>query len=219
MSRPGRIIAAKAALLDFELVISHYNENLNWLRPYADHAHIYHKGKDSRPPFQSHAWERLQNIGRESHTYLHHIFTHYGQVANVTIFLQGDAQRHGACLAKKPLKFISLAVNGVPCQKASSPWRNMGRIPFRENVQSMPKFADLVRANSTFGEFFVSLMGHEPPSRGVPFCYNACVAATKERIRRYTLQFYKKAISSVNSNSNPEEAHYIERLWYVLWKN
>ncbi len=26
---------------DYEIVVSHYNEDLSWLYPYADHCHVY----------------------------------------------------------------------------------------------------------------------------------------------------------------------------------
>ena len=38
----GRIYNER--LTDYEFVIAHYNEKLDWLAPIANHTHVYHKG-------------------------------------------------------------------------------------------------------------------------------------------------------------------------------
>ncbi|KAG1674943.1 hypothetical protein FOA52_014737 [Chlamydomonas sp. UWO 241] len=40
------------------------------------------------------AVEALPNIGREAHTYLHHIVSRYADLADLTIFVQGDPYDH-----------------------------------------------------------------------------------------------------------------------------
>ncbi|KIW85593.1 hypothetical protein Z517_00985 [Fonsecaea pedrosoi CBS 271.37] len=73
-----------------DLVIANYNECLTWLSTYASLATVYSKGK--LPPDLSifRAVEILPNWGRESHTYLHHIVHNYDDLADVTLFLQGN---------------------------------------------------------------------------------------------------------------------------------
>lgn len=75
-----------------ELVIARYNENLDWLEdvPKNIRITIYNKGKDDIPyPYIS-----LPNVGRESHTYLYHIIQNYDNLADKTIFCQGDTIFH-----------------------------------------------------------------------------------------------------------------------------
>lgn len=57
--------------LDYEVVVAHYDENLDWLAPHAHHCHIYHKGDEVKPQFLYQQWEKLTNVGREGHTFLH----------------------------------------------------------------------------------------------------------------------------------------------------
>ena len=56
-------------LLDYEIVVAHYNEKLDWVKPIANHSNVYHKGREMRPPpLQLYAWDKLPNVGREFHT-------------------------------------------------------------------------------------------------------------------------------------------------------
>ena len=73
-----------------EIVVARYNENLDWLKEIKKSKDlkitVYNKGKDDIDvPFIS-----LPNIGRESHTYLYHIINNYDNLADQTIFCQGN---------------------------------------------------------------------------------------------------------------------------------
>ena len=75
-----------------EMVIARYNEDLGWLKdvPKNIKITIYNKGEDDI----SYPYIRLPNIGRESHTYLYHIINNYDNLAERTIFCQGDSIFH-----------------------------------------------------------------------------------------------------------------------------
>ena len=72
-----------------EVVVAAYNENLNWVEQITHPIYVYHKGKN---PSINAAF--LPNIGRESHTYIHHVVAHYHQLADITIFCQGNPFDH-----------------------------------------------------------------------------------------------------------------------------
>ena len=77
-----------------EIVVARYSENLDWLKKIKKSKDIkitvYNKGKDDIDfPFI-----KLPNIGRESHTYLYHIINNYDNLADQTIFCQGDPISH-----------------------------------------------------------------------------------------------------------------------------
>jgi hypothetical protein len=75
-----------------EIVVARYNEDLSWLKkiPKTIKITIYNKGNDDIDfPFI-----QLPNIGRESHTYLYHIIQNYDNLAEQTIFCQGDSIFH-----------------------------------------------------------------------------------------------------------------------------
>jgi len=76
-----------------EIVIARYNENLDWLKsiPKTIKITIYNKGNENNINYP---FIKLPNIGRESHTYLYHIIHNYNQLADQTIFCQGDSIFH-----------------------------------------------------------------------------------------------------------------------------
>jgi hypothetical protein len=77
-----------------EVVVAHFGEALDWTRAYRDRADfvVYAKSNRTRQPAGS---VRLPNVGRESHTYLHHIVSHYDSLANWTVFTHGGSPSFG----------------------------------------------------------------------------------------------------------------------------
>lgn len=75
-----------------DLVVARYNEDVNWLKKVPKNINIilYNKGNDDI----EFKYIKLDNIGRESHTYLYHIINNYDKLANKTIFTQGDPFSH-----------------------------------------------------------------------------------------------------------------------------
>jgi hypothetical protein len=75
-----------------ELVVAVYKENLSWLkeRRFPEKISAYNK----IPRFDFNFVEELENIGRESHTYVHHIVKHYDNLADYTTFVQGSPHPH-----------------------------------------------------------------------------------------------------------------------------
>lgn len=73
-----------------DLVIAHYNESLDWLSSHSEVASVYSKGRPPPNPSLFREAKTLPNWGRESHTYLHHIVQNYDNLADVTLFLQGN---------------------------------------------------------------------------------------------------------------------------------
>lgn len=67
-----------------EYVIAKYKEDIQWSKSISNaNVTIYDKGNGQLP-----------NVGREAHTYIHHIVKNYDHLSNITIFLQGDPFIH-----------------------------------------------------------------------------------------------------------------------------
>lgn len=76
--------------MSIQLVISHYEQELDWAYQHKDRIApiIYDKSsKDSN-------LTKLPNVGREPHTYMHHIVENYDSLAEWTIFTQDDPFVH-----------------------------------------------------------------------------------------------------------------------------
>jgi hypothetical protein len=65
-------------------VLAQYNEDLSWSDKYASQRTVYCKGGAACSPDAV----RLENVGREGHTYLSHIVNNYDKLAKWTVFSQ-----------------------------------------------------------------------------------------------------------------------------------
>lgn len=70
-----------------ELVVARYDEDIDWLKQLPNiKISVYDKGEGES--------NRLPNIGRESHTYIHHIIKNYDVMNDWTLFSQADPFDH-----------------------------------------------------------------------------------------------------------------------------
>jgi len=76
-----------------EIVVSRYDEPIGWLDEYRTVAElsVYQKGNRSDVA----GAVPLPNVGRESHTFLHHIVSNYDNLANWTVFTQANPPSFG----------------------------------------------------------------------------------------------------------------------------
>lgn len=76
------------------IVIARYNENIDWIKHInldMYRVYVYNKGGKISTKTYSHDIMviDLENVGREAHTYLHHIIAHYDSLPEKVIFTQG----------------------------------------------------------------------------------------------------------------------------------
>jgi len=79
-----------------ELVVAHYNEPMTWLSniPKDIRITIYSKGEPYENPDERTRVVELPNVGRETHTILHHIVVRWDTLSAYTYFVHGDAPKH-----------------------------------------------------------------------------------------------------------------------------
>jgi hypothetical protein len=75
--------------MTIELVIAKYNEDVSWTKKIKHKITIYDKSEN---PIENSI--PLENIGKESNTFLYHISNNYDYLYEKTIFLQGDPLGH-----------------------------------------------------------------------------------------------------------------------------
>ncbi len=82
-----------------DLVISRYNEKIDWLKYVPDKYRIflYNKGDEIEPSEalqRVHFYMRIPNVGRETDTYLNHMLYYMNQNDSFTVFSQADPFEH-----------------------------------------------------------------------------------------------------------------------------
>ena len=73
-----------------QLVVSHYEQNLSWVSTATDFLDIVVYDKSEKDT----GLLKLENLGREPHTYIHHILENYNSLADWTIFAQDNPFEH-----------------------------------------------------------------------------------------------------------------------------
>mgnify|MGYP001164757589 CR=1 FL=1 len=114
-----------------EIVVARYDENIEWVRQCHMPVTVYNKGKDLFG-YENIRCVKLENIGREGHTYLYHILTNWDHLADTTIFTQGNPFQHSPDFLKllnyrfktvQPLSFRWLEKTRIPPEKTLNSFR------------------------------------------------------------------------------------------------
>lgn len=193
-----------------EIVVARYNEDVAWLAPErGQRVTVYDKHEEQPLP---HAAQRLPNVGREGHTYLHHIVQRYDDLADVTVFTQGDIREH---VDGDPNAFLQQLVGEARRFGASLPrWRTHAPYDFR-HVTYLGKPLDI--ADRCFGDWFVTYVRKEFPFPGdIAFYKNGIFAVSKALVRRRTVAYYAR-IRDTLLRPDPEQGHFLERAWCYVF--
>ena len=191
-----------------ELVVAHYTENLNWLRnlPAGLQKTVYHKGPDAE---KEHKNSPLPNVGREAHTYLHHIVNQYDSLAEWTIFCQGKPFDHAYDFKKTLREFIAHPADGCP-----TGFRWLGHLIDTDDKQGHRLFRPWSKNEDgrslDMAGFHRALFGSDGPEL-YTFVLGAQFAVHRTVILRQSLPFYKHALAT--AITFPDAAHCFERSW------
>jgi len=188
-----------------ELVVARYGENLNWLRrvPSAIRQTVYDKNPDSWAP----ASIPLPNVGREAHSYLHHITTRYDDLSEVSVFCQGHPFDHAFD--------FHASLRGFAAHPESLPdfaW--LGHIIDTDDARGETLFRGWSKNEAGHGldmnGFHRALFGEEGPEF-YTFRLGAQFAVRRAQLRARSLDFWRRALEV--SISFPDAAHCFERTW------
>jgi hypothetical protein len=198
----------------FQIVIARYNEDISYLIPFANVSIVYNKG-DSNIPKEFTNVINLPNIGRESHTYLYHIITNYNYLANNTIFIQGNIKDH------KLLDFKEYIQNTDFTGKLSE----NNTIILKSNISHKGKYlkdlinGSLKKSNYTPFTFIYNILGLDIKNENkVNIVWGANFSVSNKLIKNKPIEYYKNIIKYLEYNNNPEEGHFFERSWYLIFK-
>jgi len=205
-----------------EIAVAHYNEDLSWLNDVKDSCVVYSKGGVSNaPPFPHTA---LPNIGREGHTFLHHIVERYHSLPDVTIFLQGHIDDH---VVLNIYEIQERALKTQPGQVTTFSFRELelfdlwDGIPW-EQYPSWTKWSSMVRVNAakTPAQYWRKFFGKEVPE-SVGFQPGAIFAVRRETIQQHPQELYRQILEDLflgdMAHVNPETGHHLERFWLAMW--
>jgi hypothetical protein len=186
-----------------ELVVARHTEDLAWLRrvPRAFTASVYDKSGALPDAIQ------LPNIGREAHTYLHHLAERHDSLADITVFVQGHPFDHAPDL-HKILRSLAEGSFSVP----DFHW--LGFLADTDDARGrrlfVPWSKNPERHELPLNEFHQQLLGAPGPD-AYRFFVGAQFIVTRATAHRRDAAFYRNAREL--SVSSPLAPHCFERCW------
>ena len=76
--------------MSYKIIVARYNENIDWFDSEMENCIIYNKGNKLNIEGEI----LLENVGRESETYLHYIISNYDDLPDVVVFTQANIADH-----------------------------------------------------------------------------------------------------------------------------
>ena len=209
--------------MDKCLIIARYNEDLSWLKEFEDFKIIvYNKGNElSENLFYEII--NLENKGRESQTWLHHIVQNYNNLNEINVFLQGKIDDLNCMVFKNPndyLKKINKYGFQVSRYGLLGPFHWDWNVNIDKDIRYKKQWENnkISRSSIGFRNFSKKLFPNIPLF--VATSYSGCFAVKKKIIQQHKLVFYEELLDILSQNENPIEGHYMERLWcYIFTKN
>lgn len=203
----------------FDVVIAHYKENLSWVKklnnPSIRKIFVYNKSEE-KENFNSDkiVQKQINNVGRESHTYLYHCLENYDdpEMADFVFFLQGSP--HGLDEKYIPKWIEEINKNDLDYTynfRISSPY------DFLVNGRCRHWQKDTEPAEYNVKEWCDLKIRSDLNFKDIPIFWNGCFGVSKDRILSVKKEQYKKMIDEELSSINPECGHYFERLWYYFF--
>jgi len=201
--------------LSFQVVIARYQEDVTWAESLP--AILYNKG-----PFTETTLEQrpLPNVGREAHTYLHHILHQWNDLADLTLFAQGNTAAHLPRGVEVRQFLQNDADVVVPWLVRLKEWLPDGRLWFGEEWKWMEKLATGViqPARLTMVDWFRQLVHIDIRDMdSLAYAPGAIFAVRREMIHRHPRIYYEALIRTLMHHTSPEEAYYCEQAWMYIF--
>jgi hypothetical protein len=199
-----------------QIVVARYNEDISWLLPYKDITVIYNKGEFNQL-LNHFNIINLKNYGRESHTYLYHIINNYENLTEKIIFFQGKISDH------KILEIEDYFKNNDFIGKFSE----LNIDTLKNNIEHYGKWkkdyknGNMKLSSYTPYDWLTKIIGVDLDNNldiskvvwGANFSLSRNLILNKPKI------FYENILRYIDFHVNPEEGHFLERTWYLIFNN
>ena len=214
---------------NIEIIIARFNEDLNWTQevPFNRFQYtVYNKGNNEN--FNKTNVKKivnLDNVGRCDHTYLYHVIENHSNLANITVFFPGSLNLYykkikAQCILNNIIqsKFsrayfvghyypnIKEAFNNFKLDN----WKTSDIKNLLLNNESVLNKSEIRPYGNWYSHFFGNTQAN-----WITFC--GIFSIDKRDIIQNHVEHYKRLLETVNTHSNPEAGHYIERSWGAIF--
>jgi len=213
---------------DIEIVVSRYNENLEWLKeePFNKYPIIcYNKGPNEEF-YKPNGMKivTVENVGRCDHTYIYHIVNNYDNLSKHIMFLPGSCNMPNKMnKARRWLSeiertdqpvFIGLQTQeGIQSELKDfqlDDWAASDEKNRVLNPESKLKLSSIRPFGKWFQKFFKDVKAKYYTLGGI-------LGVGKENVMQHPKSYYEDLLQELNDHSNPEVGHYFERSWAAIF--
>jgi len=187
--------------MNYSIVVARYNEDLKWTKQFSN-VIIYNKGTSLTDYFNE---ILLNNVGREGHTYYKHIYDNYDNLADYTIFLQGNPFDHSPNIISNLNNYINNKDLSIDFEFLSEKIIDCNLIGCRHH-----KGIPLI-------ETYEKLFDERKEKMNFKFGAGAQFIVSKKNILQRPKNFYLKIIVMLENNINPIEGFVIERFHNLIF--
>ena len=195
-----------------QLILARYNEKVHWVKnlPPDIEVIIYNKGR--------HEGNNLPNIGREAHTYLHHLCN--GKLADRMVFAQADPFYHcGNHFVNNMMEFFhgtkgfkSLSADILTILPNGNQWEEFGSLNRRLYQNHHAQSSAIIQVAQK----------HFPDriAKGWNFGPGACFGVSLEAVKAAKRLLPELLEYSQSNPENPihgDESHVMERIWKLIF--
>jgi hypothetical protein len=212
-----------------KIIISRYNENLNWLEesPFNEFQYIvYNKGfNDEFNKTNVVSIINLPNVGKCDHTYMYHIVENFYNLDDILVFFPGSInigyKKTRAIELLQRIKNNNFQVGifiGTYSRNIKEEFSNFVMDSYcttslenRENTDcNLTTKADI----RPYGSWYIHNLGNTPVQF---YTYKGIFSIHKDDILQHEKRRYESLLQQLEVSSNPEVGHYIERSWGAIF--
>lgn len=212
-----------------DIIISRYNEDLEWLNeyPFSQFSYIvYNKGNNNNFCKKNvKNVVQLENVGKNDHTYLYHIVENYSKLNNILVFFPGSLNLN---YKKDKAKIILINIINNNYKNAFfvghyqksilnsfydfklDNWETSDKQNLMLNNEKALQLCSIRPYNQWYKYFFGNQPAHWSTWWGI-------FSVDKRDIIRHPQQRYAILMNILSKHSNPEAGHYIERSWGAIF--
>jgi len=204
-----------------KLIIAKYREDISWADELGYDYVVYDKG--GQPDISG---IKLENIGREAHTYFTHIVNEYDRLAQVNVFLQGDPFDHIGDQGRGDVKTLRSLIEDVV--ERGVPFKGFAWFKLKCDYLGQPH--DLRKPENEgrwsgwgkdipLGEVFEKIFQADFPRQLVSRAPTGIFSVTGDRIQTRPKAFYEYALRLVEADPDDSNntGHAFERLWQHIF--
>jgi len=187
------------------LVISKYNEDIEWTKKIKHKITIYDKSEN---PVENSI--KLKNVGREGETFLYHIVNNYDKLDDITVFLQANPFEHLQILVGWRAELSNEEKEKV-IDKINKEINDDAKFAtFYQVLYNEPNFTNGANAKMDCMKYYNKVYDFFTNSPGAQYI------VPKENILARPLEFWKKLHKAMYNGDL--DGYSQEQLWYLAYK-